>query len=203
MSSSSHPHLFRSIFDIVEPFKGVLLDAYGVFWGGSGIGILPGAKEAMEVLVAENKVVGILSNSFQLVQHEIEKLQNFDLYQGVHYHFYITSAEVQKKFMKTDQDLTSWEVSRFSKPSPTIFLTAFQEFATRGVVDRASILMVGDTPEIDIRGASSVNIASALVLNTGVMSGRSFRTDINSILDQLPATDVPNFLIASLGAVKF
>ena len=30
---------------IADPFKGILLDAYGVFWGGNDCGVLPGAKE--------------------------------------------------------------------------------------------------------------------------------------------------------------
>ena len=54
-----------------EPFKGVLLDAYGVFWGGNDIGVLPGAKEVMEKLVSDGKIVGIL---LDLEHEQLEQL---------------------------------------------------------------------------------------------------------------------------------
>ena len=58
-------HIYPNILHISEKFKGILLDAYGVFWGGNECGLLPGALNAMEKLVGEGKIVGILSNTTQ------------------------------------------------------------------------------------------------------------------------------------------
>jgi len=48
--------VLSGITSLADPFKGVLLDAYGVFWGGNEIGVLPGAKEAMGNLVKKGKL---------------------------------------------------------------------------------------------------------------------------------------------------
>jgi hypothetical protein len=58
--------IFSGIMDVSERFQGILLDAYGVFWGGNACGVLSGAKEIMEKWVSKGKVIGILSNSTQL-----------------------------------------------------------------------------------------------------------------------------------------
>lgn len=55
--------VFPGITHLAKLFDGILLDAYGVFWGGNACGLLPGSKEAMEALVSQGKIVGILSNS--------------------------------------------------------------------------------------------------------------------------------------------
>ncbi len=81
---------------VADRFKGVLLDAYGVFWGGNAVGLLSGSKEMMESLVSRGKVVGILSNSTQLAAKEKNKLQHQGLIQGKHFHFILTSGEVAR-----------------------------------------------------------------------------------------------------------
>lgn len=88
--------IFPSLLSISAPFQGVLLDAYGVFWGGNEVGLFPGALETMEQLVLQGKVVGILSNSSQLVAKEREKFQRHGLVQGRHFHFLLTSGEVAR-----------------------------------------------------------------------------------------------------------
>ena len=40
--------VFPSLAHISPDFNGILLDAYGVFWGGNDHGMLPGSTEAME-----------------------------------------------------------------------------------------------------------------------------------------------------------
>lgn len=88
---------------IVEPFRGVLLDAFGVFWGGDAKGAIPGSLEAMRYLVDSGKTVGILSNSTQLPLKEMHKISAHEFMQGVHYHFFVTSGEIaRKQFLKTD-----------------------------------------------------------------------------------------------------
>ncbi len=280
--------IFPSVLDIATPFQGILLDAYGVFWGGGAVGLLPGAKEAMERLVLDGKIVGILSNSTQLAHKEIEKIQKHGLEQGKHFHFFITSGDVtrnlflednlpftRKKFWlwgdtlssshhalfenttytetavldeadfiyipvpqihgqdQTDPALFQASVEalrdtqlpmfcanpdRFAhegnppravvrqgsiaalyeqlggtvfymgKPSLHGYQLAMQHFAEKNITDPAEVLMVGDTPETDIRGARNFGMASALTTQTGIMAERAF-----------PPSDVPDFYIERLG----
>lgn len=55
-----------NLHSISHSYPAILLDAYGVFWGGNEVGLLPGSKEAMRSLVIQGKIVGILSNTTQL-----------------------------------------------------------------------------------------------------------------------------------------
>ena len=87
---------------IYQPFDGILLDAYGVFWGGNSIGLLPGCKETLERLAATGKIIGILSNSTQLSKNEIEKLKSHGLSQGKHFHFFISSGTVAQRIFLTN-----------------------------------------------------------------------------------------------------
>lgn len=85
-----------AFLSVSNQFQGILLDAYGVFWGGNDFGPLPGSKEVMEKLVANGKIVGILSNSPQLAGSWINKLERNGLLQGKHFHFVLTSGEVAR-----------------------------------------------------------------------------------------------------------
>jgi len=103
MPASSQTQIFPSVFDIAAPFRGILLDAYGVFWAGNSCGLLPGSKNAMEKLVLAKKTVGILSNSTQLASKETDKLQKHGLIQGKHFHFLITSGEIAKQIFTVEK----------------------------------------------------------------------------------------------------
>ncbi len=289
---------YDNVAEIAAPYKGILLDAYGVFWGGNALGPLPGAKEEMERLVKEGKVVGILSNSSQISKKEKEKLSRHGILEGEHYHFYVTSGDSARDLFFQDrlpfptpgrqfwvfgaghlkfssyhilfegsvyretavleeadfiyiavphingEDQTDPEVFRpliealriavnlpmvcansdlfahegeppqlvvrqgsiarlyeelggsvlyVGKPSPVAYADAMREFSVFGIVDRKEVLMVGDTPETDIRGAVSFGMDSALVTKTGVMSERS------TPASALPPQDTPKYLIKRLG----
>lgn len=279
---------------ISKDFKGILLDAYGVFWGGNDFGLLPGAKEAMEQLVQSGKIVGVLSNSTQLAAKEIAKLQKHGLIQGQHYHFFITSGELirdlflnEKLPFKTDrkkfwllgavhpkfsshevlfqgtpysetqdineadfiytaiphlngEDQTNPEVFRkgveqikmhnlpmvcsnpdhfahegnspravvrqgsiakiyeelggevfyCGKPNPLAYARAMTHFQERGIHSQREVLMVGDTPETDIRGARRFGMPSALITKTGIMAERSS--------SELSPQDTPDYQIERL-----
>lgn len=295
--------LFRSLESISEPFQGILLDAYGVFWGGSAVGLLPGCKTAMERLMARGKIIGILSNTTQLAKKEIEKLKGHGIVQGEHFHFYVTSGMVAKQMLLTDnlpfptpnkrsfllgaphpkfashhaifQDTLFQETDDLSqadfiyisiphiegkdqtdpesfrnqiagfkdisipmmcinpdrfahegnppravvrqgslaamheeqggqvfyigKPSDGMYSTAMQAFLEFGVSDRQKVLMVGDTPETDIRGARKYGMPSALVIKTGIMADRIAHHGIDRALGEMPMADFPDFLIESMG----
>lgn len=282
-----------------ESFDGILLDAYGVFWGGNACGLLPGSKEVMERLVAQGKIVGILSNTTQLVKNEIEKLKKHGLIEGKHFHFLITSGEVareiflnnffpfptpNKKFFsfgaphpkfsshqtlfqntlfqettdlaqadfiyisiphirgndQIDPDAFFEAVAHFKdidlpmvcinpdrfahegnppiavvrqgsialmheeqggrvfyigKPSEKMYAAAMKQFSHYEISDPQKVLMVGDTPETDIRGARNYGMPSALVLKTGIMAERIARDGEAMAIANLPSQDYPNFFI--------
>ena len=77
------------------------------------------------------------------------------------------------------------------KPEPIVYEEALQRFAAGIKPER--VLMVGDTPETDIRGAHRLGLSTALVTQTGVtgerLKGGSFA------LQQLPATDKPDCFV--------
>lgn len=94
---------YRTLLDVPNLPRGILLDAYGVFWGGNAIGLLEGAKEAMDALVKQGKVIGIISNTTQLEEKEIDKFKAHGLIQGTHFHFFISSGEVAKGLLQNGE----------------------------------------------------------------------------------------------------
>lgn len=81
------------------------------------------------------------------------------------------------------------------KPHPFVYETALQLFQQHRAISKSQILMVGDTPETDIRGANGIQMASALVTHTGIMKNRSLHTDLSALLSSLLPQDVPNYFI--------
>jgi len=292
----------RSVFDIVSDYRGVLLDAYGVFWGGNAVGMLAGAGDAMKRLVESGKSVGILSNSTQVAAKEVAKLKGHGLIKGEHYHFLITSGDVVRDvFLKQELPIltprkTFWafggghpkfssynqlfigtsynetsdiseadfiyvsvphiggedqtdpaafreevlrlksanipmvcanpdrfaqegnppqifvrqgsiaamfesmggEVFYVGKPYNKAYRFAMQCFEDRGICDPSNVLMIGDTPETDIRGARSFGMSSALVTNTGMMAERSIGIGLEKVVSDLAMEECPVFFIESL-----
>jgi HAD superfamily hydrolase (TIGR01459 family) len=284
---------------IAADFKGILLDSYGVFWGSNAFGLLPGAKECMEALVASGKVVGVLSNSTQLASKEIAKLHSHGLVLNTHFHFLVTSGEVTRQlfqiknlpfksasnkfylfggvhpkysshqaiFQGTDfnetqdvdeagfvyigvphvngEDQTQPDVFRneiervlkkglsmvcanpdlfahegnppkavvrqgmiakmytemggkvfyIGKPFENAYIHAMSHFNHHGITNPTEILMIGDTPETDIRGARQFGMSSALVTQTGIMADRISHRGHDSAVKELLPSDVPNFFI--------
>lgn len=294
--------IFPSFEHISDKFNGILLDAYGVFWGGNDFGLLPGTKEIMEKLVLNGKIVGILSNSTQLAAKEINKLDRHGLIQGKHFHFLITSGEVartiflnEKLPFKTprnkfwifggvhpkfssheaifkdsvynetsdiheadfiyvsiphingedqiDPELfrealekiksknlpmicsnpdqfahegtppravvrqgsiakmyaeMGGEVFYIGKPQDKAYSIALDQYRLYGISHPQEIIMVGDTPETDIRGARRIGMPSALITQTGIMAERISQKGLEKALMELPADDTPNYFIERL-----
>lgn len=295
--------LSPNLESICEPFDGILLDAYGVFWGGNEIGLLPGCKETMERLVASGKIVGILSNSTQLANNEIEKLKKHGLIQGEHFHFFITSGTVAKQIFLTEDlpfptpnkkfylfgkphpkfsshqalfketlfqetmdiqqadfiyisvphidgndqiaplvfkgevevfkdiklpmictnpdhfahegnppqvvvrqgsiaamhEEQGGQVFYIGKPSDKMYVAAMNSFLDFGISNPEKVLMVGDTPETDIRGARNFGISSALIIKTGMMANRIAQQGLEDALRDLQMNDSPDFFIEYMG----
>jgi len=284
--------------ELSERFDVFLLDAFGVFWESNQTGAIPGAKEAMERLVSEGKVVGILSNSTQLAEKEKEKYGKHGILEKVHYHFLLTSGEVAREMLASGnapfpvERKTYWLFSsthpRYSHrqlfdaagyretdlieeadfiyiPTPhlngedqvdsSVFEPAIHSlpkhvpvfcanpdpvavegspprvvvrqgtiakmFGNRGFsvyatgkpfqpifqaalakcpdgIKKEKILMIGDTPETDIRGAHGVGIQAALVTQTGILSQTIEKNGVESVMDGLLIEDQPDLLLDRL-----
>jgi len=291
-----------SLEQISAKFSGILLDAYGVFWGGNAYGVLPGSKERMEKWVTQGKIVGVLSNSTQLASKEIDKLSLHGLIPRKHFHFLITSGEVARSIFlsgklpfraprhtfwlfggvhpkfsshetlfkgtiyretsdidqadfiyisiphvggedQVDPEVFRKDVERIrgknlpmvcanpdrfahegkparavvrqgsiaqmyeemggevfyiGKPYEKVYSIALDEFRKRGIAGLGEILMIGDTPETDIRGARLLGISSALVTQTGIMADRISRQGLEGAIEALPDQDQPTYFISSL-----
>lgn len=302
MSHSSPIQIFPSLAQISSKFKGILLDAYGVFWGGNDVGLFPGSQKTMEALVSEGKVVGILSNSTQLAAKEIHKLRAHGILEGKHFHFFVTSGEIARSLFSNEklpfatpnhkfwvfggghprfssheaifretsysetgdiqeadfiyvaiphingEDQTHPDVFRqeiqaltrkdlpmvcpnpdrfahegnppravvrqgsiaalyeeiggqvfyIGKPHPIAYTTAMQNFYDQKISNPTEILMVGDTPETDIRGAQLFGMPSALITQTGIMADRIEKQGIEKAIQELSSADKPTFFITGL-----
>jgi HAD superfamily hydrolase (TIGR01459 family) len=296
------PEIFSSITRVSDRFNGILLDAYGVFWSGNELGLMPRSKEVMETLVSNGKIVGILSNSTQLSSKEVNKLHLHGLIQGKHFHFLITSGEVARgvflneklpfetprnkfwlfggvhpKFSsheaifqgtiyretshideadfiyisiphingedKMDPELFREEIEKLKvknlpmicpnpdqfahegkparavvrqgsiarmyeemggqvfyigKPYNKAYDTAMNHFRKHNITDPKEVLMVGDTPETDIRGARHCGMPSALVIQTGIMADRISHNGLERALKALSPLDSPDYFIGRL-----
>ena len=281
-----------------KAYSALFLDAYGVFWSGNAQGAFPGSSQAMERLFASGKKIGIISNSTQLSQNEVQKYAAHGILQGRHFHFLITSGDVAKKFFSSgslpfptphkkyalfcphhpryssptslfdesafretsnlsevdfiyinvphiggedqeQRDVFRPMVERFlfcnkpmvcanpdcyahegspsrqvvrqgsiaslyeemggkvftiGKPFPQIYTLAFDRLNLISPTLKEEVLMVGDTPETDIRGACSFGIQAALITHTGIMGERVKQQGIGAIR-ALPLGDVPTLLI--------
>ncbi len=292
--------VFSKVEDIAAPFKGILLDAYGVFWAGGSTGLIPGAKEAMRNLVLSGKTVGVLSNTTQRSQKEIDKVKAHGLILGEHFHFYLTSGEIAKEMFGNDEKLPfsstqkkfylfgkphprfsshkaifegsvyeetnnpkeadfiyiaiphidgedqtdpkvfekdlaelkvlnipmvctnpdkfahegnppravvrqgsiaalfkegGGEVVYMGKPEPIVFLKAMERFLP---CSPQEVLMVGDTPETDIKGAKKIGMKTALITETGIMADRIGQMGFSKAVEACLPEDLPDFFIERL-----
>lgn len=291
--------IYSNLNDIADPFQGILLDAYGVFWGGNDYGLLPGCKESMHSLMQKEKIVGILSNSTQLAEKEMRKLEAHGLKQGVHYHFLITSGELARHIFlnntlpfktlsrkywlhgsvhprfsshqsifqdsgyaetqnineaefiyvmiphidgedQTQIDLFRSEVEKLikfklpmicpnpdkfahegnpprpvvrqgsiaaiyeelggqvfyiGKPSSVAFNKSMEAFHKYGIENASQVLMIGDTPETDIKGAKEFGMSAALLTKTGIMAERINEKGFVAAVQKLLRNEYPDFFI--------
>lgn len=296
---SSHVKIFPGMSEIIGSFSGILLDAYGVFWGGNSAGPLSGSAVTMKNLISQGKIVGVLSNSTQPSSKEISKLESYGLLQGEHFHFFVTSGEIAKHdFFKNDlpfetsknkffllgeahpkytshqailqdtvyeetpdineadfiyisiphvdgEDQTNPDIFQkglkdikstnlpmvcpnpdqfahegnppravvrqgslarmyeemggdvfyIGKPDRRAYAAAMHHFQQHSITDPAQVLMVGDTPETDIRGARRYGMQSVLVTQTGIMGDRISRLGLQEALKEIPESDKPNYFI--------
>lgn len=290
------------VADISENFEGILLDAYGVFWGGSNIGVFSGAQEKLKKFVEQGKTVGILTNTTQLSPKEIQKLHKHGLVEGIHFHFLVTAGDIAKHTFSNDLlpfptpnkkywvfgtnhpkfasfyplfegspftettnieeadfihiaiphidgiDQTDPEIFRanteklissglpmvcanpdhfahegnpprlvvrqgtiatiyenvggkvvyMGKPGISAYQAAMEQFSLRGIKNKNQIVMVGDTPVTDIKGANEFDISSALLTKTGVTAENIATYGLQKTLDALTTELKPTLLLETL-----
>ena len=83
------------------------------------------------------------------------------------------------------------------KPSKIIYERALQQFPPH--LSKKSIVMIGDTPETDIRGAHRMGLTAVLVTKTGVMANLIKKEGVTPVIGNLPLNDKPEFLLERLG----
>lgn len=86
------------------------------------------------------------------------------------------------------------EVFYIGKPYREAYSTAIDQFRKLGVTNINEILMVGDTPETDIRGARTMGMPTALVM-TGIMADRISQKGQETALEELLAENTPDYFI--------
>lgn len=288
--------MHEHILEVSDKYEGILLDAYGVFWGGNAVGLFPGVTSTLKELKARGKIIGVLSNSTQLSTLMMKKVGLQGMQKDHHYDFCITSGDIAKDVFTKDElpfethqkkyfllhshnpqysspydlfdnspfqeakkiedadfiylsiphiqgkDQTNPELFRqivqevvqhqlpmvcanpdrfahegyppqavvrqgtiagfyeqhggkvvyFGKPAHVSFAKAMDQFNQLGLHDPSKILMVGDTPETDIRGAKNFGMSSALIIETGIMQDRK-----NYILSD---QETPQYYLRKLSA---
>ncbi|MBI5346684.1 MAG: TIGR01459 family HAD-type hydrolase [Chlamydiae bacterium] len=93
------------------------------------------------------------------------------------------------------------QVNFIGKPFSTVYEKALQLFPV--ALQPEKILMIGDTPETDIRGARQMGMATALVTKTGVMHQRIGEKQPLFVITNLPKTDQPDYAIESFKIYGF
>lgn len=90
------------------------------------------------------------------------------------------------------------KVFYIGKPHNRAYTIALERFRQYKVMTAKEILMVGDTPETDIRGARQFGMPSALITQTGIMADRISHNGLEKALKELSANDTPNYFIGRL-----
>ena len=81
------------------------------------------------------------------------------------------------------------------KPYENAYSMAMNEFKRYNINNPYEILMVGDTPETDIRGARRFGMASALVTQAGIMADRISHQGFENAINKLSPDDYPDYFI--------
>lgn len=87
------------------------------------------------------------------------------------------------------------------KPHQIAFQTAMKRFHDHDISNAAEILMVGDTPETDIRGSKQFGMRSALTTQTGMMAERINKSSFQKAIQTLSTEEHPDFFIERLGSL--
>lgn len=90
------------------------------------------------------------------------------------------------------------KVFYIGKPYTLAYQAAMQNFNRWNIIHPEKVLMVGDTPETDIRGARDFRMKSALVSHTGIMADRIEKHGFERAMTLVPPNALPDFMIERL-----
>ena len=148
--------------------------------------LVVGDQDGYPFLESADQVLSSLFRSIDRGATPFLALPNPDLVYPVGGGFGFTSGTVAQMFeaalAQRYPDRPDLKFTRLGKPHPAMFEEVIRRCGTRNIV------MIGDTPATDIRGANAVGIASALV-DTGMAVPD---------LSALPESDVPTYRMRSL-----
>lgn len=88
------------------------------------------------------------------------------------------------------------QVFYIGKPHELAYEMAMIHFQQHGITELKEIVMIGDTPETDIRGARGFGMPAALITQTGIMADRI--SEDGQALKRLSSYDVPDYFIERL-----
>jgi ribonucleotide monophosphatase NagD (HAD superfamily) len=88
------------------------------------------------------------------------------------------------------------DVYLIGKPSKVIFEAALKYIPE--MIPKEKIVMIGDTPETDIRGAHGAGLDAVLVTETGIMAHRFAKKEEAKVVASLPQRDRPDFFMNRL-----
>ena len=107
-------------------------------------------------------------------------------------------AVVRQGAIATLYEEMGGRVFYIGKPFRDIFSKAFDQLNLLAHTEKQGVLMVGDTPETDIRGARDFGVQAALITKTGIMAERILQRP--DALRSLSPADMPHFLIERLSS---
>lgn len=90
------------------------------------------------------------------------------------------------------------EVFYIGKPHAYVYQVAMRHFKKLGIDSNKNILMVGDTPETDIKGAKQFGMLSCLTTQTGIMKERIEHGTIKELSSILSLDHQPDYYIEKL-----
>ena len=89
--------IFNNLLEITDKFKVLVFDANGVLWGGDNF--FDGTLPLLEDLMKKGKIIYILSNSTFRAKFTIDRYEQYNLRQGVHYTKIMTNGEIVHDFL--------------------------------------------------------------------------------------------------------
>jgi HAD superfamily hydrolase (TIGR01459 family) len=89
-------------------------------------------------------------------------------------------------------------VHYIGKPYSPAFAKAMEQFVKYNIHNPSEILMIGDTPETDVRGAKLFGMSSALITKTGIMADRLEALHPTESVTSILSDDHPHFFLERL-----
>lgn len=89
-------------------------------------------------------------------------------------------------------------VHYIGKPHALVFAHAMEQFAKHDIYHPSDIVMIGDTPETDVRGAKRFGMSSVLITRTGITADRIEIMGEARLLNELSPDDHPHYFLERL-----